>query len=220
MDQYLENILLYSHHYLEEYKSILENNYKNLLDEVKRNKKLDKTFKLYKLDKLIPYAFMYDYGTWIFWVTLSKPKCLIKLGDKRFNRDWAQIYNQIERRKEILEQLQITDEDILDMVIVEGCPFLTDKNEEDIEGTAVEHARYDARRDIDRYSFKKSQKKIPFKEVLSISFVRKNLVYGLILIIVFFVGYFLGNYDRLKYIKKINLLGFEIEFSEKLFEKK
>ena len=70
MSDLLKNVVEYCDHFHEEYRSVLERNYKEILDQAKKEKTVPKSFPLYQLTRLVPYCLMYDYGTWIFFVTL------------------------------------------------------------------------------------------------------------------------------------------------------
>lgn len=219
MEEYLDNIQLYCNSYLAEYKLVLENHHKEILDEVKSKNIVNKIFKLYNLQKIVPYFFMYDYGTWIFFTSLSVPKGIIKYGDKIYNTDWCNIHLDEDRRREILKELKITEKDVIDSVVVEGCDFLnTDYEKGHIINTAKTHARNKIKTEVTHYSYRNRPKSIVVKDAIISLLSKKNIFIIFLLALCFIIGFFLGNIQKLKYTKKINFFGFEIEISDKYFE--
>ena len=159
MSKELDNVLLYCKYFLEEYKSVLETTYKDVLDDAKKSNEVNKTFKLYSINKIVPYCFMYDFGTWIFFVTLSKPKCIVRYNDPKFNRDWSEIYLYEDREKQIFEELNIYKGDILESFVFEGCRLLHEsETSKDIKEQAYGDARYHLQMEIGKYR----DKDIPF----------------------------------------------------------
>jgi hypothetical protein len=218
-DRYLENVLEYCNCYLKEYKSVLENNYKVILDEVRNKKLVEKVFKLYGYKTVIPYSFMYDYGTWIFFTVLSNPKCIIKYDDQVYNKDWSNIHLQDYKRRAILKELNINEKDVIKLIIIEGCKFLDRPDRDYIYRSAVAHARSEIRTEVSTYEYKKRHKWFNLKNFARNIFSKKNIFLVILLVAVFLIGFFFGNFGRLKYTKKISLFGFEIELSDKYFEK-
>jgi hypothetical protein len=219
MEKYLDNVQLYCNSYLTEYKLVLETHHKEVLDEVKSKNIVNKTFKLYNLQKIVPYFFMYDYGTWIFLTSLSTSRGIIKYGDKIYNQDWCNIHVDEDRRREILRELKITEKDVIDTVRVEGCDFLnTHYEKSDIINTAKYHARNKTKTEVMHYSYRNRPKTIVIKDAVISLLSKKNIIIIFLLALCFIAGFFLGNIQRLKYTKKINFFGFEIEISDKYFE--
>lgn len=158
MSKELENVLLYCKYFLEEYKSVLETTYKDVLDDAKKSDEVNKIFKLYSINEIVPYCFMYDFGTWIFFVTLSNPKCIVRYNDPKFNRDWCEICLYEDREKQIFEELNICKDDILESFVFEGCRFL---HKSEIQDDIKEQAHGDARLHLQMEISKYRNKDVP-----------------------------------------------------------
>ncbi len=197
MSTELKNVLIYSKCYLEEYKSLIEKTYKEELDEAKKCDEVDKAFNLYNVSKLVPFCFMYDYGTWIFFVTLSKPKCIIKFEDPKFNKAWTEEHLYQDREIEVMKELNISKADILDSVIVEGCRFLgNSKTTKEIESNAYSHARNSVTAQVSEYRQKeccKDKRNISSKKAtkFSIENIKNHPI--VTAAIIFFAGATLGH---------------------------
>ncbi|OGW79958.1 MAG: hypothetical protein A3G33_05120 [Omnitrophica bacterium RIFCSPLOWO2_12_FULL_44_17] len=212
---YLNNALEYCKCYINEYKTVLENSYKEILDEVKAKKLTNKIFKLYQHKTVTPYCFMYDYGTWLFFTLLSSPKCVVKYNDIIYSKDWANIHIDNYRRVVVLKELNIRETDIIHEVVIEGCKFLH-RNDE-LSENAIYHARSQVRMEVNNFLHKRNPIKISWERIFSKSFFA--VIVLVIFILGFLVGFFFQHVERLKYAKKIKLLGFEIELSDKYFER-
>jgi hypothetical protein len=204
-------VATYADAFLKEYTRIVESEYKPLLDRARKSKR--QPFKLYGCTQVVCRAFFYDYGTWILFCALAQSRIVDRLGDAKYTRDWGELRTNEEKEAAILSELELTKDDVIDSVIVEGVTFLVRSNVREIRRSAVAHARMRAR--VHRDALTNGHRGLSLQGLTSVSWWREHRPHVLVALALFLFGMLVGSCGRLGPIQKVNLFGVEVQFGER-----